>query len=138
MPSVNIEKLMPEKRFKIENLKQLPGQNCPCGVAKRAFTAEPEKTATIHLVEISQETRVHYHKRTTEIYYILEGSGQIELDAELFNVEPGMTVMIKPECRHRAVGKMKILNIPVPAFDPNDEFFDTETNLAAIPKHRSD
>jgi len=26
--------------------------------------------------------------------------------------------------RHRAVGKMKIVNIPIPAFDPDDEWFD--------------
>jgi hypothetical protein len=32
--------------------------------------------------------------------------------------------MIKPGCRHRAIGKLKILNIPIPAFDPDDEFFD--------------
>ncbi len=117
---------MPEPRFQIENFKQLQGQPCPCGLAKRAFTSEPEKTATIHLVEISQSTLVHYHKRTTEIYYILEGSGKIQLDAQIFDVEPGMTVMIKPGCRHRAIGKMKILNIPVPAFDPTDEFFDND------------
>ena len=117
---------MPDKRFKIENFTKLPSQSCPCDSAKRAFTSEPEKTATIHLVEISQNSRVHYHKRTTEIYYILEGSGQIELDTELFNVEPGMTVLIKPGCRHRAIGKLKILNIPVPAFDSNDEFFDSD------------
>jgi hypothetical protein len=48
------------------------------------------------------------------------------LDAQIFDVEPGMTVMIKPGCRHRAIGKMKILNIPVPAFDPTDEFFDND------------
>ncbi len=27
-------------------------------------------------------------------------------------------------CRHRAIGKMKIVNIPIPAFDPHDEWFD--------------
>jgi hypothetical protein len=32
--------------------------------------------------------------------------------------------MIKPGCRHRAVGDLRILNIPVPAFDPADEWFD--------------
>ncbi len=129
---------MPKKRYKIENFEQLKSQNCPGGLAKRACTTEPEKTATIHLVEISQNSRVHYHKRTTEIYYILEGSGQIELDAELFNVKPGMTIMIKPECRHRALGKMKILNIPIPAFDPEDEFFDTESNSANTLNRNSD
>jgi len=32
--------------------------------------------------------------------------------------------MIKPGCRHRAVGKMQIVNFAVPSFDPEDEWFD--------------
>ena len=39
-------------------------------------------------------------------------------------VKPMTSILIKPGCRHRAVGKMKIVNIPVPAFDPRDEWFD--------------
>jgi hypothetical protein len=26
--------------------------------------------------------------------------------------------------RHRAIGRMKVLNVPIPAFDINDEWFD--------------
>jgi hypothetical protein len=39
-------------------------------------------------------------------------------------VRPLTAVFILPGCRHRAVGKLRILNIPVPAFDPEDEFED--------------
>jgi mannose-6-phosphate isomerase-like protein (cupin superfamily) len=55
---------------------------------------------------------------------VLEGSGHLELDGESFPVAPGTAVLIKPGCRHRAVGPMKILNVPIPAFDPADEWFD--------------
>ena len=48
----------------------------------------------------------------------------MELDGELFDVEPGCSILIKPGCRHRALGQMKILNFVIPAFDPNDEWFD--------------
>ncbi len=78
----------------------------------------------MHVVEISAESRVHYHKRMTEFYYVLEGQGQIELDEQVFDIGPGSAVMIQPGCRHRAIGKLKILNVPVPAFDPDDEWFD--------------
>ncbi len=78
----------------------------------------------MHVVEISTESRTHYHKRMTEFYYVLEGQGQIELDEQLFDIGPGSAVMIRPGCRHRAIGKLKILNVPVPAFDPDDEWFD--------------
>jgi hypothetical protein len=48
------------------------------------------------------------------------------LDGERFPVRPMSAVMIQPGCRHRAIGKLKIINIPVPAFDPEDEWFDDE------------
>ena len=80
--------------------------------------------ATTHLVEISADARTHYHKRLTETYVILEGEGFLELDGERVPVKPLSTIMIRPGCRHRAVGKMKVLNFVVPAFDPEDEWFD--------------
>ena len=60
----------------------------------------------------------------TEIYLVLEGEGQIELDGEVISVKPMTTILIKPGCRHRAIGEMKIINIPVHTFDPADEHFD--------------
>lgn len=78
----------------------------------------------MHLVRIEEDARTHYHKRMTETYVVLEGEGWLELDGERVPVRPMSTVMIRPGCRHRAVGKLTILNIPVPAFDPEDEWFD--------------
>ena len=75
-------------------------------------------------MEISANARTHYHKRLTETYVILEGEGFLELDGERIPVKPLSTIMIRPGCRHRAVGKMKVLNFVVPAFDPEDEWFD--------------
>jgi hypothetical protein len=48
----------------------------------------------------------------------------MELNGKLIPVQPNTAIFIKPGTRHRAVGKMKIINIPIPAFDPNDEWFD--------------
>ena len=63
----------------------------------------------------------------TEIYLVLEGEGHIELDGELIPVKPLTSILIKPGCRHRAIGEMRIINIPVPTFDPSDEYFDNES-----------
>jgi predicted DNA-binding antitoxin AbrB/MazE fold protein len=38
-------------------------------------------------------------------------------------LKPLTTVLIKPGCRHRVVGNLRIVNIPVPAFDPHDKHF---------------
>ncbi len=110
--------------YLIEQLDELEATDCPCGFAKRAFAFEPGAVASLHVVEIKKEAKVHYHKRMTEIYLVLEGEGYLELDGELVPVRPFTTVYIKPGCRHRAVGQLKIINVPVPAFDPQDEWFD--------------
>lgn len=110
--------------FMIAEFSAIDPVPCPCGQAKRAFAEDGNELATMHVVEICEDSRTHYHKRMTEIYYVLEGEGRIELDGEAHPLKPGTAVFIKPGCRHRAVGKLKILNVPIPAFDPEDEWFD--------------
>lgn len=115
---------MSETNFSIVHMDAVEPTPCPCGLAKRAFLDQPEQVASLHVVEIHEDAKAHYHKKMTEIYYVLEGNGQIELDGVLHKVQPGSAIMIKPGCRHRAIGKLKIINVPVPAFDPADEWFD--------------
>ena len=112
------------KNFLVAQLDEIEAQRCPCGFTKRAFAVPENETATIHLVDIQEDARTHYHKKLTEIYLILEGEGHMELDGELIPVKPMSSILIKPGCRHRAIGKLKIVNIPIPAFDPEDEWFD--------------
>jgi mannose-6-phosphate isomerase-like protein (cupin superfamily) len=116
-------KLLRMANFMVAQLNDVAPTRCPCGWAKRAF-AEPGNAASVHCVQIESDSRTHYHKRMTEIYLVLEGEGQMELDGELIPLKPMTTVYIKPGCRHRAIGKLKIVNIPVPAFDESDEWFD--------------
>jgi mannose-6-phosphate isomerase-like protein (cupin superfamily) len=108
--------------YMVADLNAIDPVRCPCGWAKRAFATPENQTATMHLVSIEQDSRVHYHKKMTEIYLILEGEGFMELDGQRIAVRPMMAIFIKPLCRHRAVGRMKIINVPVPAFDPADEY----------------
>lgn len=112
------------QRYHIARLAELPAIDCPCGTTRRAFAAESDGVASLHLVAISADARAHYHRRMTEMYYILEGTGEMELDGERHAVRPGDAILIKPGCRHRAIGRLRVLNVPVPAFDPSDEWFD--------------
>jgi mannose-6-phosphate isomerase-like protein (cupin superfamily) len=110
------------KRYLLADMNQIDGVPCPCGTSRRAFGNDRQKTASFHIVDIKQDSHLHYHKRTTEIYHVLEGSGVVELDGESVPVKPGSSILIKPGCRHRAVGKLRIINVVIPAFDPADEF----------------
>jgi mannose-6-phosphate isomerase-like protein (cupin superfamily) len=110
--------------YLLAQLDALDGVPCPCGTARRAFAVPENPTATVHIVDISTDARTHYHKQLTEIYVILEGEGRLELDDRRVAVRPMTAVLIRPGCRHRAVGRLKVLNTVIPAFDPADEWFD--------------
>lgn len=112
------------KNYLLSHFADIPPVRCPCGFSRRAHATPDNPLATMHLVDIEADARTHYHKQMTEIYLILEGEGHLELDGELVPVKPMTTVMIKPGCRHRAIGQMKIINVAIPAFDERDEWFD--------------
>jgi mannose-6-phosphate isomerase-like protein (cupin superfamily) len=113
-----------QKGYLVAKLEDVAPVACPCGTSRRAFAVPENETASLHLVDISTESKLHYHKRLTEIYYVLEGSGHLEVDGDRVKLEPGVSVLIRPGTRHRAVGRLRILNVVVPAFDPSDEHFD--------------
>jgi mannose-6-phosphate isomerase-like protein (cupin superfamily) len=108
--------------LRIVQLDEIPAVPCPCGQARRAFHAPDNTLATVHLTDISKDSRAHYHKRMTEIYIVLEGEGTLEADGKSYPLKPLTAVMIPPGCVHRAVGNLRILNVPMPPFDPADEF----------------
>lgn len=108
----------------IADFSEMNAVQCPCGFSRRAFAGPDNPVATMHVVDIEEDARVHYHKKLTEIYLVLEGSGEMELDGRRVPVKPLTSIFIKPGCRHRAVGRMRIVNVSIPAFDPEDEWFD--------------
>jgi mannose-6-phosphate isomerase-like protein (cupin superfamily) len=110
--------------YMIADFSEMNAVQCPCGFSRRAFAGPDNPVATMHVVDIEEDARVHYHKKLTEIYLVLEGSGEMELDGRRVPVKPLTSIFIKPLCRHRAVGRMRIVNVSIPAFDEQDEWFD--------------
>lgn len=114
------------RRYELVDFDELPPVACPCGTARRALADVDDFPGTIHRTQIAANARTHYHKRLTETYYFLEcePGGKMELDGELVPVKPGLCIMIRPGVRHRAIGRMTVLIVVYPKFDPADEWFD--------------
>ena len=112
--------------YRVIDFNQIPPVPCPCGTARRGFADELDYPGTIHVTEISENAKRHFHKKLTETYFFLEcePNAQLELNGELIPVRPGMCVMIKPGTWHRAVGKMRVLIVVYPKFDPADEWLE--------------
>jgi quercetin dioxygenase-like cupin family protein len=109
--------------YEIVDFEALSPVPCPCGQARRAFCDVPDFPGTIHRTEITAEAKTHYHNRLTETYYILqcEADARMALDGKIIPVKPGMCILIRPRVRHRAIGRMTVLIVVFPKFDPGDE-----------------
>ena len=78
--------------------------------------------AWAHVVDID-ESRDHYHKVTTEIYYVLEGEGVVRLDDRQEPVKAGSIVHIPPGVVHGGRGRMRVLVVGIPNIDDGDLYF---------------
>ncbi|MHB8899606.1 MAG: cupin domain-containing protein [Thermoguttaceae bacterium] len=113
----------PAARYRIVYFDDIEGVACPCGTARRAFADADESPGTVHRTEITADAKRHYHRRLTETYYILrcEEGAWMELDGERVPIRQGACILIPPGVVHRAVGRMTVLILVVPKFDPEDE-----------------
>jgi mannose-6-phosphate isomerase-like protein (cupin superfamily) len=111
--------------YLVRRLDQAPTVPCPCGQSTRIITRADTPACNLHVTFIQNSTR-HYHRNCTEVYYILEGRGKMELNGDTVEVEPGMIIYIEPRTPHRLVSPEGVRTIVfgVPALDPADEHFD--------------
>jgi mannose-6-phosphate isomerase-like protein (cupin superfamily) len=115
-----------QRRWHFADFADIPGVPCPCGTARRAFREVADIPGTIHITEISEDAKRHYHKTLTETYVILEceSDAAMELDDEIIPIKPHQSFVIPPGVRHRAIGRMTVLIVCLPKFDPADEWLD--------------
>lgn len=112
---------------------EAPTVPCYCGPSTRIVTVKDTPVANLHVTKITDSIK-HYHKLSTEYYYILEGTGKMELGDETVDLEPGVTIVIEPGTPHRAYGDITTIVIGIPAQVEGDEYFveAVEPALAAV------
>ena len=102
-----------------------PRERSACGWRDRLISREDvaaHPAAWAHAVDIDG-AREHYHKRATELYYVVEGEGIVRLDGVEHPVRTGSLVHIPPGVLHGAVGRMKVLVVGIPDISDEDCFF---------------
>ena len=86
-------------------------------------------TAAQSLAEASlaagQSTQRHYHAASEEIYFVLEGEGDVEIDGEVRRLRPGDAALIPPGAWHEitAESPLRFLCCCVPPYRDEDTFF---------------
>lgn len=101
-----------------------PAERSTCGWRYRLLSKEDEEQAAAwaHAVDIDG-ARLHYHKVSTELYYVLDGEGSVMLDGEEHPVRKGSLVQIPPSVVHGARGRMRVLVVGIPHMRDDDLFF---------------
>lgn len=107
----------------VRHTGEAPRQRSTCGWRDRLISREDAGVcAWVHAVDIDG-ARPHYHKRATELYYVLEGEGKLVLDGREHPVRKGSLVHIPPGVVHGAEGRMRVLVVGIPDIDDDDLFF---------------
>lgn len=104
-----------------------PRERSTCGWRDRLISREDadlSPAAWAHAVDIDG-AKLHYHKRSTELYYVLEGGGTVVLDGVEQPVSQGSLVHIPPGIVHGARGKMRVLVVGIPDI-AEDDYFEVE------------
>ena len=69
-------------------------------------------------------TTPHYHPQTEEIYYLLEGSGRMQIDGDIRDVKPGDAIAIPLGAVHTientGAGTLKFLCCCAPGYEDTD------------------
>jgi quercetin dioxygenase-like cupin family protein len=101
---------------------EAPRERSTCGWRDRLLSREdPDVAAWAHAVDIDG-AREHYHRRATELYYVLEGEGSVLLDGVEHPVRQGSIVHIPPGVVHGARGRMRVLVVGIPDIADDDLF----------------
>ena len=105
---------------------EVPRERSTCGWRDRLISREDSEVAAwAHAVDIDG-AREHYHKRSTELYYVLEGDGVLLLDGDEHPVRKGSLVHIPPGVVHGAKGRMRVLVVGIPDIADDDLHFPDE------------
>jgi mannose-6-phosphate isomerase-like protein (cupin superfamily) len=122
---------MGEKRLVIHENE---GERIPdiCGVAIELINEETSTPKNVSLAVIildpGKTSEPHYHKRTEEIYYILEGTAAIVINDNRYEVKPGHAILLPLNSVHQIINTagvpLKLICADSPPFDPKDVFKD--------------
>ena len=96
------------------------------GSSIRELHHTPAQSLAEASLEPGQVTERHYHRASEEIYFLLDGTGVLELDGHVRDVQPGDAVLIPPGTWHqiRALEPLRVLCCCSPAYSHSDTFFE--------------
>lgn len=83
----------------IRRLNDLPEWRSVCGHRRDMLATGESPYVSLHYMRIGGSVR-HYHKQTTEFYYVTHGRGHMELDGQWSDITAGDLIVVPPNTWH--------------------------------------
>ena len=84
-----------------------------CGQIRPLLEEKDGAAAEVHHLQITN-AKLHFHERTDEIYYVLDGQGKMRLDDEEIELHKDVVVYVPRGVKHKAWGNLTVLVVCVP------------------------
>ena len=86
----------------VRKVKDTSPFDITCGTARKLTDATDSKDFDFVHVTITSPTKKHYHKKLTEVYFVLKGAIEVEADSKVETLQKGDMIMIFPNTNHKA------------------------------------
>src|SRR5437867_9493762 len=84
-----------------------------CGQIRPLLEAKDGAAAEVHHLQITS-AKLHYHERTDEIYYVLDGQGRMLLNDSEIELHKDVVVYVPRGVKHKAWRELTVLVICIP------------------------
>src|ERR1041385_109267 len=84
-----------------------------CGQIRPLLEERDGAAAEVHHLSIT-DAKLHYHERTDEIYYVLDGTGRMRLGDEEIELHKDIVVYVPRGMKHKAWGTLTVLVVCIP------------------------
>lgn len=93
-----------------------------------SYTETPE--CSLRLLKLTRDkfVHLHHHHKTTQIYFVLEGTAQATMDRETVVLKPRQVLRVPIDALHsiRTEGQALVLSISIPPLESSDQHVATE------------
>lgn len=101
-----------------------------CGFAIELLNTQTSESMNMSLANIiinpGNESILHHHKKMEEIYYILDGFGEMIINDRTFKVRKGHAILIPIGARHQIINKstedLRFISVDSPPYNETDVY----------------
>jgi mannose-6-phosphate isomerase-like protein (cupin superfamily) len=113
---------------KLESVNRVEAFVTKDGSAIRELHHTQVQSLAAATLEPDQATERHYHRVSEEIYFVIKGSGDMEVDGEHQRIIPGDAVLIPAGAWHslhnNGTSELRILCCCAPPYSDDDTLFE--------------